>query len=232
MATTRTTPSPRTTQRIRPQSRVVIVDDHAIFRKGLRELIEQELALEVVGEAPDASSALACVQEHQPDLIIIDLSLKGGSGIELIKQIKTLHPGARMLVSSFQDEAIYGERVLRAGAMGYVSKQEPVDKMLEAVRQVLAGKLYLSAGLADRVLNRLVSRRDDISHSPVRSLSDRELEVLGLIGQGLSSKEMAQRLHLSVKTIDTYREHIKTKLHLRTANELIRYAVTWAMESG
>jgi DNA-binding NarL/FixJ family response regulator len=211
---------------------VVIVDDHAIFRKGLRELIEQELGLEVAGEAPDASTALQHVDQHQPDLIIIDLSLKGGSGIELIKQIKALHPMARMLVSSFQDEAIYGERVLRAGAMGYVSKQEPVDKMLEAVRQVLAGKLYLSAGLADRVLNRLVSRRDDISHSPVRSLSDRELEVLGLIGQGLSSKEMAQRLHLSVKTIDTYREHIKTKLHLRTANELIRYAVTWALESG
>lgn len=232
MAIPRTDNPPRTTQRIRPRQRVVIVDDHAIFRRGLRELIEEELGLEVSGEAPDASTALQQVEQHQPDLIIIDLSLKGGSGIELIKQIKALYPAARMLVSSFQDEAIYGERVLRAGAMGYVSKQEPVDRMLEAVRQVLAGKLYLSAGLADRVLNRLVSRRDDISNSPVRSLSDRELEVLGLIGQGLSSKEMAQRLHLSVKTIDTYREHIKTKLHLRSANELIRYAVTWALESG
>jgi len=232
MAQTRTDMAPRTSPRPRLQHKVVIVDDHAIFRKGLRELIEQELGLEVSGEAPDAATALQQVADHRPDLIIIDLSLKGGSGIELIKQIKALHPEARMLVSSFQDEAIYGERVLRAGAMGYVSKQEPVEKMMEAVKQVLGGKLYLSAGLADRVLNRLVSRRDDISHSPVRSLSDRELEVLGLIGQGLSSKEMAQRLHLSVKTIDTYREHIKTKLHLKTANELIRYAVTWTLESG
>jgi DNA-binding NarL/FixJ family response regulator len=137
-----------------------------------------------------------------------------------------------MLVSSFQDEAIFGERVLRAGAMGYVNKQEPVEKMLDAIRHVLGGKLYLSAGLADRVLNRLVNRRDDIAHSPVRTLSDRELEVLGLIGQGLSSRQMAHRLHLSVKTIDTYREHIKTKLHLKTANELIRYAVTWSLDSG
>ncbi|MGH9866561.1 MAG: response regulator transcription factor [Candidatus Polarisedimenticolia bacterium] len=232
MATTRTETTPRGPHRPRQPNKVVIVDDHAIFRKGLRELIESELTLQVAGEAPDAASALKQVAEHEPDLIIIDLSLKGGSGIDLIKQIRTLHPTARMLVSSFQDEAIYGERVLRAGAMGYVSKQEPVEKMLEAIQQVLGGKLYLSAGLADRVLNRLVSRRDDISHSPVRSLSDRELEVLGLIGQGLSSKEMAQRLHLSVKTIDTYREHIKTKLHLKTANELIRYAVTWTLESG
>ncbi|HKY31692.1 MAG TPA: response regulator transcription factor [Candidatus Polarisedimenticolia bacterium] len=215
----------------RKVSRVLIVDDHSLVRHGLRDLIE-DAGLQVAGEAADAASALQMVETTDPDLIIIDLSLKTGSGIELIKQVKMIRPSARMLVLSVHDEAIYGERALRAGAMGYISKQEPTEKILEAVRNVLAGKMHLSSGLADRVLHRLVHRRDDGNNSPVRILSDRELEVLGLIGQGLTSREMAQRLHLSIKTIDTYREHIKTKLHLRTANELVRYAVTWSNESA
>jgi DNA-binding NarL/FixJ family response regulator len=210
--------------------RVLIVDDHALVRSGLSELIGHEAGLEVCGEASDAATALTKVKETQPDIVIVDIMLKEGSGVELIKQIRALDPSIRMLVTSMHDERLYAERVLNAGAMGYVSKQEPAEKVIQAIRQVLAGRVYVSEQMADRVLRRVSHGAEDPKQSPLDALSDRELEVLNLIGQGLSTRQIAEQLHLSVKTIDTYREHIKSKLNLKTANELVRYAVAWTLD--
>jgi DNA-binding NarL/FixJ family response regulator len=210
--------------------RILIVDDHPLVRRGLQELLMNEDSLEFCGEAADAPSALRLVEETKPDLVVIDIALKEGDGIELVKQIKALDPSILMLVSSMHDESLYGERALRAGAMGYLNKQEPTEKIVEAIHRVLSGRVYLSPRMADRVLHRLVNPAADPDQSPTDMLSDRELAVLGLIGQGLATRQIAEKLHLSVKTIDTHREHIKTKLHLKSANELVRYAVTWSLQ--
>lgn len=210
---------------------VFIVDDHPLVRHGLIQLIEGEPDLQICGDAADGAEALRRIAEIKPDLTVIDISLQDGSGIELIKQIKEKSPDTRMLVSSMHDESLYAERALSAGAMGYVSKESPVEMLLEAMRQVLSGRIYLSSRMADRVLHRAVHRSEEKLRSPLDTLSDRELEVLSLIGRGLSSRQIAEMLHLSVKTIDTYREHIKSKLDLKNANELVRYAVAWTLQS-
>jgi len=214
-----------------PQKKtVLLVDDHSLVRKGLAELIDDEHDLEVCGQAADASTALTLTRRLQPDLVIIDLMLREGTGLELIKQIAALDPDIKMIVCSMHDEALYAERVLAAGAMGYVSKQEPSRVVLEAIRGVLSGRIYASEDVADRLLRRVSGRTGDQQGNPVDALSDRELEVLNLLGKGLNTRAIADQLKLSTKTIDTYREHIKAKLGLKNANELLRFAVAWSLD--
>lgn len=213
------------------KKKILIVDDHSLVRSGLSELLSGEADLDVCGEASDAASAVGLVRETHPDLAVIDIMLKGGSGVELIKQIKALDPSVRMLVSSMHDETLYAERVLSAGAMGYVNKQEPASRVLDAIRQILAGRIFVSERIADRVLRRVGQAAGEPTRTPLDALSDRELEVFTLIGQGLATRQIAERLNLSIKTIDTYREHIKTKLNLDSANELVRSAVAWTLDA-
>ncbi|MBD3337298.1 MAG: response regulator [Candidatus Eisenbacteria bacterium] len=209
------------------KTRILIVDDHPIVRRGLTKLLNSETGLEVCGEAEDAATAMERVQETMPDLVIVDISLKDVGGIELIKQIKAKHPNMKMLVSSMHDEVLYAERCLHAGAMGYISKSEATEEMVNAIRRVMTNKVYLSPQMSERVLDRMVRGEDKIDRPTIESLSDRELEVFELIGRGLTTRQIAQRLYLSVKTIETYRENLKTKLGLKNSTELVRHAVRW-----
>jgi len=221
-----------TTSRPAPnQYRVLIVDDHPIVRRGLRELIADEPDLDVCGEAEDVDGALQLVDAARPDIVVVDLSLKSGHGLELIQQIKSRDDRIKMLVSSMHDESLFAERALRAGASGFISKQEAPDKIIEAVRQVLDGGVYLSSRMSNRLLSR-VSGGQSLDEDPIGGLSDRELEVFEMIGQGLSTKEIAGRLSLSQKTIETHREKIKAKLNLKHGSELGRRAVQWVLERG
>ncbi len=211
--------------------RVLIVDDHPIVRRGLAELIDQEPDLEVCGEASDAPEALQQVRATHPDVVVVDIALKSGNGIELIKQIKACDSDIKMLVSSMHDESLYAERALRAGAMGYINKREAVDKVIDAIRNVLRDKIYLSGRMTDRVLHQM-REGGSIEQSAVDRLSDRELEVFELIGQGLGTRQIASKLHVSVKTVESYREHIKIKLDLQSGTELTHHAVKWVLEKG
>jgi DNA-binding NarL/FixJ family response regulator len=218
----------RTRARRRPEKRgVLIVDDHPIVRQGLAQLIDQEHDLHVCGQAEDAHAAMKAIRELAPDLAVVDISLKDTSGIELIKDIKVQHPGLPVLTLSMHDEGIYAERALRAGARGYVMKQEATERVVTAIRRVLAGEMYVSEGMAAKMVSKLVAGPAQAGGSPVDRLSDRELEVFRLIGTGYGTREMAEKLHLSVKTIETYRAHIKEKLDLLDANELLRTAINW-----
>jgi DNA-binding NarL/FixJ family response regulator len=210
--------------------RVLIVDDHPIVRRGLTDMINQEPDLEVCGEAADMAEALEQVRQRQPDVMVVDLSLKSGHGIDLIEQVKALDNSIRMLVSSMHDESLFAERALRAGALGYLSKQEPAGKLLDAIRQVARGEIYLSPAMSNRLLYAVVGG-DQLHRNPIAGLSNRELEVFEMIGQGLATKQIAGRLHLSPKTIETHREKIKSKLNLSNSNELNRRAVQWVLES-
>jgi len=209
---------------------ILIVDDHPIVCRGLRELVADEPDLEVCGEAEDVSGALQQVKSLRPDVVVIDLSLKGGHGLELIQEIKASNERSKMLVSSMHDESLYAERVLRAGAMGYISKQESPDKIIGALRQVLRGEIYLSSRMSNRLLHRLTSGQS-FETTPIDNLSDRELQVFEMIGQGLATKEIAQKLDLSRKTIEAHREKIKSKLNLKTGTELSRHATQWVLEN-
>lgn len=194
-------------------------------------LIDDEPDLQVVGEAGDADEAIRVLDAKQPDLMIVDLSLNGSSGLDLIKRIKSRSSESKMLVSSMFDESLYAERVLNAGTLGYVSKQEAMEKVIEAIRCVLSGRVYLSAAMSDRMLHRLASHQAP-DRSSVETLSDRELEVFDMIGRGRTTSEIAAQLHLSVKTVETHREKIKAKLGLRSAAELYQHAVRWVLEHG
>jgi len=206
---------------------VLIVDDHPIVREGLAQLIDQESDLKVCGQAEDAHEAMQAIRALAPDLVIVDISLKDTSGMELIKDLKVQYPRLPVLTLSMHDEAVYGERALRAGARGYIMKQEATEKVVTAIRRVLAGEIYVSSGMAAKMVSKIVGGGARESGSPVECLSDRELEVFRLIGEGYSTREMAEKLHLSVKTIETYRAHIKEKLNLEDANELLRCAIQW-----
>jgi len=206
---------------------VLIVDDHPIVRQGLAQLIDQEHDLHVCGQAEDAHEAMRAIRELNPDLAIVDISLKDTSGIELSKDIKVRHPGLPVLILSMHDEGIYAERALRAGARGYVMKQEATERVVTAIRRVLSGEVYVSESVAAKMVSKLVAGPAQSGGSPVDRLSDRELEVFRLIGAGYGTREMAEKLHLSVKTIETYRAHIKEKLDLVDANELLRTAINW-----
>lgn len=212
------------------RARIVLVDDHPIVRHGLAQVISREPDMEVCGEASNAGEAIQLIAASLPDLVVVDLTLQDGDGIELIKDIKARHEPIKMLVSSMHDETLYAERALRAGAAGYINKAASREQVTGAIRQVLRGKIYLSDSVSNRLLQRVVDRGDDVTQSPVEKLSDRELAVFDMIGQGLSTRQIAERLHLSVKTIETYREHIKSKLNLAKSSELIRHAVRWQLE--
>ncbi|MEM7625781.1 MAG: response regulator transcription factor [Planctomycetota bacterium] len=212
-------------------ARVVVVDDHPIVRRGLIELINDNEDLEVCGEAADVGTALDVLTELKPDLALIDLSLGDGHGLELIKSIRAAELTCKMLVVSMMDEALYADRVLRAGASGYLRKEQATDNIVTAIRQVLDNKIYLSPSATARVLNQ-VATADAPAKSPVETLSDRELEVFELLGDGITSREIAARLHLSVKTVETYREKIKAKLNLKNGSELTRHAIHWSMRRG
>ena len=206
---------------------ILIVDDHPIVRQGLVLLINQEKDLEVCGQAEDAHEAMQAIRQLSPDMVIVDLSLKDTSGMELIKDLKIQHPDLPVLTLSMYDEAVYGERALRAGARGYVMKQEATGKVVTAIRRVLAGEVYVSDGMAAKMVSKFVGGAARRASSPADALSDRELEVFRMIGEGFGTREMADKLHLSIKTIETYRAHIKDKLGLEDANELLRTAIRW-----
>jgi DNA-binding NarL/FixJ family response regulator len=230
MKTTQTIPpkeAPSTTNVKRDPTRVLIVDDHPLLRKGVGQLIDQEKDLLVVGEAEDAHKAIAAIENTRPDVALIDITLNGASGIELVKDIKVRFPKLKMLMLSMHDESVYAHRALRAGASGYIMKQEGSEKVLTALRKVLRGEVYLSENMGNRMLHTLVNGRGTRTVSPVEALSDRELEVFNLIGQGHGTRAVAERLHLSVKTIESHRAHIKEKLNLQTAPELVHHAIQW-----
>ena len=211
--------------------RILIVDDHPVVRAGLRQLITDEPDFKVCGEAANMHEAVRMVKETTPDLTIVDLSLPDGSGLGLIRRMHTLAPAVRVLVASMHDESVYAERALRAGAMGYINKQEAAENVINAIRRILAGKLYLSPQMTDQlVMQRIAGTAQNPDNSPLSSLSDREVEVFELIGHGLSTAQIAKKLSLSVKTIETHRAHIKKKLNLQSANELTIRAVQWALE--
>jgi DNA-binding NarL/FixJ family response regulator len=209
------------------RARALIVDDHPAVRMALAMLIGQQTDLEVCGEAADLGEALRLVADTQPDVAVIDISLKTGCGL---KRIKDRNDTVRMLVWSTHSESLYAERALRAGALGYINKDQATDKIVEGIRRVLEGKVYLSEAMVETMLRRTVGEeRKEIIRSPLDALANRELEVFRLIGQGVKTAEIADRLHLSVKTIETYREKLKAKLNLVTGAELSRCAVLWVL---
>lgn len=207
--------------------RVLIVDDHPIVRQGLRSLIDQEDDLHVCGEAGSAGEALKALTPMKPDLLLVDISMKGPDGLELTKSVRALHPDLPILIVSMHDESLYAERVLRAGANGYIMKEEVAQNVVKATRKVLSGDIYISDRMRQKVLRGVAGQRSNNAASSIERLSDRELEVFRLIGQGLGTRQIAEDLHLSVKTIETYRAHIKEKLGLNNATELVRQAVQW-----
>ena len=203
----------------------IVVDDHPLFRHGMADLIVQELRLEAAGEAGSIPEALDLLAKAKPDLAIVDISLQGKNGLDLVRTIKADHPAVAVLVVSMHEESLYGERSLSAGARGYVMKHEAPAAILAAVRTVLEGKVAVSDALRERMLAGLVGGKRD--GDPVQRLSDRELEVFRLIGRGCGAAEIAETLSLSVKTVNAYRDHIKEKLNLATAADLRKYAVEW-----
>lgn len=207
--------------------KIFLVDDHPIVRQGLAQLINQEADLVVCGEAETSKQALEVAGALHPDLAIVDLALKSSSGLDLIKTFRTLMPSMVTLVLSMYDEKLYAERALRAGALGYVMKQEATATLLDAIRDVLRGNIYVSKQQATRMVQTLITTTSEGGVSPLRRLSDRELEVLRFIGEGSSTRQIAETLHLSVKTVETHRAHLMDKLQLANATELMRYAVNW-----
>jgi DNA-binding NarL/FixJ family response regulator len=211
--------------------KILIVDDHPSVREGLALRISLHSDLEVCGEADSEDQALALVKQTGPDLVLVDISLKSGHGIELIKRIKSLDPAVKMLVISGFQESLYAERAFRAGALGYLNKQESNEKMIEAIRTVLAGERFLSPEISRRLINQALGA-SDVTKTPVEQLTDRELEIFRMIGEGLTTSAIANQLFLSTHTIDTHRENIKRKLAVSNAAELSRTAVQWLLENG
>jgi DNA-binding NarL/FixJ family response regulator len=206
---------------------ILLVDDHAVVRFGISQLINRQADMMICGEEEDASKALSAIAVLKPDLVIADISLKDSSGLELMRNIQAQYPGLPVLVMSVHDESVYAEVAFRAGAAGYLMKEEALEKILTAVRRVLGGDVYVSEALGSKMLQQRVRGHGDIKVSPVKTLSDRELEVLQLIGQWKGTRQIATELHLSVKTIEYYREQIKKKLALKNAAELTQFATSW-----
>lgn len=213
------------------KARVFLVDDHPVVRKGLEEVINQENDLVICGQAGRAAEALQAISKLSPDLVILDLSLEGTSGMELLKQLKVSCEGLPVLVLSMHDESLFAERALHAGARGYIMKHEALSTLHTAIRRVLGGGVYLSDSLSQRFLERATKKPKESSQedsSALRQLSDRELEVLQMIGNGIGTSKIASTLRLSVKTVETYRANLKQKLRLENAAQLMQYAVNWA----
>jgi DNA-binding NarL/FixJ family response regulator len=213
-------------------TRILIVDDHPAVREGLAIRISREPDLAVCGQASDVAEALKIAAETDPDLVVVDISLAAGDGLELIKRLRAQKDTTRMLAWSMHEENFYADRVLRAGAMGYINKREATDTIIKAIRQVLAGKVYLSNTMADRLLQRAVGTPNQtVAGTLVESLTDRELETFTLIGRGLNTQQIAAKLFLSPKTVETYRARIMDKLNISNSTELIHRAVRWVLEN-
>src|SRR5271163_1542119 len=204
---------------------VFVVDDHPLLRQGLALLINQQQDLEVCGEAEEAQAAMRAIAQRRPDILIVDISLNGPDGLDLLKTIRASYPELPVLILSMHDEAIYAERALRARANGYIMKQEATEKVLVAVRRILGGDIYLSDRMANKLLHQYISGASPDMNSRLSALSDRELEVFRLIGEGRSTRQIAEKLHLSIKTVETYQAHIKDKLSLRSGRELVQHAI-------
>lgn len=217
-----------------PKRRIFILDDHPMMREGLATLVRREPDLEVCGEAESANEALEKIGRLRADLVLADITLPDKSGLEFIKDAQAMHPGISILVISMHDEAIYAERVLRAGGRGYIMKQEGGQRLMAAMRQVLGGRISVSEKMSARLLETFSARSGGggMDSSPTDGLSDREFEIFQLIGRGLGTREIAGRLHLSVKTVEVHRANIKTKIGVKTAPELIRHAVKWVESQG
>ena len=213
------------------KTRVFIVDDHPLLRKGLGELINQQSDMIICGEADDAPEGLKAISTVRPDLVIVDISLKSQNGIELIKNIKAFDSSIQILVLSMHDEAIYALRVLKAGAKAYVMKQEVVEKVMEAIRRIRTGKVFVSERVAAQMLSQVVDGGDPSRESPVDTLSDRELEIVTMIGSGIATREIAKRLGISIKTVESHRAHIKEKLNLVNATQLVQWCVRWVEQN-
>lgn len=212
-------------------TRIYIVDDHPMVRRGLAAMIAAESDLELCGEAEDCATATSEISRLRPDVAVVDISLRGNSGIELIKNIRVMDPAIRIVVLSVHDESIYALRALRAGAKAYVMKLDQPGKVIDAIRKVRLGRMYVSERVGIQMLNRLTKSAEEMGDSPVAGLSDRELEVVMLIGSGLATREIALRLHVSVKTVETHRAHIKTKINLGTGTQLVQFCVRWVEDS-
>jgi DNA-binding NarL/FixJ family response regulator len=210
---------------------VFIVDDHPLLRQGLALLINRESDLAVCGEAQDAQTAMLAIMRCQPDILIVDISLNGPDGLDLLKSIRNSYPDLPVLILSMHDEATYAERALRAHANGYIMKQEATEKVLVAVRRILNGEVYLSDRIANKMLQQYVGGGSALQ-SRLSALSDRELEVFRSIGEGRSTRQIADELRLSVKTVETYQAHLKEKLALRSGRELIQHAIQWKINEG
>lgn len=210
--------------------KILIVDDHPIFCLGMTELINKEDDLLVCGSIENIRDANKAIKKLQPDMVIVDIALKDGSGLELVEDIKKERKGLPTLVLSMYDESLYAERAFAAGALGYVMKQEAVSSVVNAIRQVRNGSIYASDQIKEKIFKRLTSQVEEREKSPLAVLTNRELEVFRLIGEGLSSKEISEQLHLSIKTIGTYRENIKVKLQIKHYTELVKFAVHWTQK--
>lgn len=213
-------------------TRIVLVDDHPVVREGLAESINRETDLTVCGQAEDQRGALAVIQSTHPDLVVIDLMLRDSSGLELIKDIVRQWPQLLVLVVSMHDETLYAERVLRAGARGYITKQEATYHILQAIRQVLSGNIYLNERTASSILSRLAAKPELAGEVIPERLAERELQVFELTGQGLNTREIARQLRIDIKTVDTYRTRIKEKLSLESSSDLLKLAIRWNKQHG
>ncbi len=209
--------------------RILVVDDHPIVRQGLALLINRESDLMVCAEAEDAPKAMQAIATAKPDILLVDISLNGPDGLDLLKDVRIHHPELPVLILSMHDESIYAERALRAGAQGYIMKQEATEKVLVALRRILSHEIYVSERIANRMLQRYIGNRGEGRASSVADLTDRELEVFRLIGEGHSTRKIAEELHISVKTVESYQAHIKEKLSLRSARELVQHAIQWSI---
>jgi DNA-binding NarL/FixJ family response regulator len=206
---------------------VLVVDDHPIVRQGLTLLINQEADLAVCGVAEEMHSGLRAIQSDRPDIVILDISLSGPDGLEMLKNIRINDPRLPVLILSMHDESIYAERALRAGANGYIMKQEATERVLIALRRILSGEIYVSDRISNNMLQHYVRGANLSEHSSLAELTNRELEVFRLIGEGHGTRQIAEALHLSVKTVESYQAHIKEKLSLRSARELVQHAIQW-----
>jgi DNA-binding NarL/FixJ family response regulator len=214
------------------KARVLIVDDHPMTRAGLVHVINHQADMIVCGEAENAAEALDVLDASRPDLLLVDITLPGKSGLELIKDVKAMDPELPMLVISMHDESLYADRVLRAGARGYITKHEGGEKLIAAIRHVLNGKIYVSESMSAHILEIFSGGQTRLDRSSIEKLSDREFEVFESLGEGLSSREIGKKLHLSAKTVDAHRANIKAKLKIKTTAELISYAARWTAHRG
>jgi len=218
---------------LKTPARLFVVDDHPVVREGLAAQIKDHPDLSICGEAADVAEALTSIATALPDMVIIDITLKTGNGIDLVKRLKARDPAIRILVWSMHHHDLYTERALRAGALGYVNKNCAAGQIIEAILTVLAGKLYVSAEVSAKLLSRALGRERPLSaNSIVESLTDRELEAFELLGKGRTTRQIAEKMHVSPKTVETYRARIKEKLKLSNSAELIQHAVQWAVERG